>query len=136
MPLLRRYRLALECALLALVAYLGAVGVSTLLQSRLDDVPPPEPDAAPAAAAPAVEPLAAYAVIAERDVFNPTPGGAPATRDRGTLRLEGVALHGRDARAVIEDTATHRQELYRVGDAVGYARVAAIDWVRVTIARA
>src|SRR5206468_8218912 len=90
-----------------------------------------------ATAPPAVlEPLSAYAVIAERDVFNPTPGGAaPASASRTSHRLEGVALHGREARAVLEDTTTHRQELYRVGDTVGGARIAAIDWDRVTLAR-
>ena len=36
---------------------------------------------------------------------------------------------------MIEDTATHRQELYRVGDPIGSARVTAIDWDRVTLER-
>jgi general secretion pathway protein C len=36
---------------------------------------------------------------------------------------------------VIEDVAAHRQDLYRVGDEVGGARVAAIDWDRVTLSR-
>src|SRR5262249_3532435 len=44
-----------------------------------------------------------------------------------------VGLDGREARAVIEDTTTHQQELYRVGDRVAGARVAAIDWDRVTL---
>src|SRR5262249_22929770 len=43
---------------------------------------------------------------------------------------------GADARAVIEDAAGHRQDLYRVGDVVGGARIAAIDWDRVTLERA
>jgi general secretion pathway protein C len=37
---------------------------------------------------------------------------------------------------VIEDATTHRQELYRVGDDVDGARIVAIDWDRVTLARA
>jgi general secretion pathway protein C len=131
---LRRHRLVLECALLALVAYLGAFGVSAMLRSGIDEVPPADPEGGMAGGAPAVEPLAAYAVIAERDVFNPTPGGATGGVER-TLRLEGVALHGTEARAVIEDTSTRRQELYRVGDAVGDARVTAIGWDRVTLIR-
>ena len=44
-------------------------------------------------------------------------------------------LHGTSAHAVIEDTATHRQELYRVGDEIRGARVAAITWHQVTLAR-
>ena len=35
---------------------------------------------------------------------------------------------------MIEDTASHHQDLYRVGDSVGGARLAAIDWDHVTLA--
>src|SRR5881398_2688732 len=132
MGFVRRHRLALELALLALVAYLAAVGVTTALDAAVDDVPPApvEPAAAPPPHGPG--PLADYALIAERDLFNPArEGGAPARH--AALRLWGVGLQGRDARAVIEDTATHRQELYRVGDQVGGARIASIDWDRVTL---
>src|SRR5437899_3304505 len=48
MGFVRRHRLALELALLALVAYLAAVGVTTGLGTAVDDVPP-----APAAETPA-----------------------------------------------------------------------------------
>ncbi len=131
----RRLRLVGECALLALVAYLGAFGVSAVRRGGVDDVPPAPDgeDATPAGAA--VEALAAYAVIAERDLFNPAPGGGATLSEPRGLRLEGVALHGAEARAVIEETATRRQELYRVGDTIGDARVAAIDWDRVTLTR-
>src|SRR5689334_3574991 len=134
MAFARRHRLVVELALLALVAYLAAIGAGAGARLALDDVPAAPDDAAAAtepAAGPA--PLADYAVIAERDVFN--PGGA-ARDARRTLRLWGVALDGRDARAVIEDATTHRQELYRVGDDVDGARIVAIDWDRVTLARA
>jgi general secretion pathway protein C len=131
MAFARRHRLVVELALLALVAYLAAIGASAGTRLALDDVPAAPEDAA-AATEPATgpAPLADYAVIAERDVFN--PGGAARDAHR-TLRLWGVALDGRDARAVIEDATTHRQELYRVGDAIGSARVTAIDWDRVTL---
>jgi len=132
MGFVRRHRLALELALLALVAYLAAVGVTTGLGAAVDEVPPPPVEAAAAPSPHAPGPLADYALIAERDLFNPArEGGAPA-RHAG-LRLWGVGLQGREARAVIEDTATHRQELYRVGDQVGGARIASIDWDRVTL---
>src|SRR6266576_3313066 len=111
MGFVRRHRLALELALLALVAYLAAVGVTTGLGTAVDDVPPAPAEAAAAVASHAPAPLAGYA----------------------RLRLWGVGLQGREARAVIEDTATHRQELYRVGDQVGGARIASIDWDRVTL---
>src|SRR5438477_8482897 len=133
MPFARRHRLALELVLLALVAYLAAAGVNAGIRIAVDDVPAAPPDAP----APAVDdppaPLADYAVIAARDIFNPRD--RIAAERRGTLRLWGVGLRGGDARAVIEDTTTHRQELYRVGDEVAGARIAAIDWDRVTLAR-
>jgi len=133
----RRHRLALELGLLVLVAWLAALAVTSALHVAVDDVPPalaaPE---APAVAAPAPGPLADYAVIAARDVFNPAPAASGGSGRHGTLRLWGVGLQGSDARAVIEDTTTHRQELYRVGDDVGGRRIVAIDWDRVTLAYA
>ena len=128
----RRHRLALELVLLALVGYLAAVGVTTGLGTAVDDVPPAPAAAAPAPGAHTPGPLADYALIAERDIFNPARGGG-ADAPHAALRLWGVGLQGSEARAVIEDTTTHRQELYRVGDQVGGARVAAIDWDRVTL---
>jgi type II secretion system protein C len=133
----RRHRLALELGLLVLVAWLAALAVTSALRVAVDDVPPalaaPE---APAVAAPAPGPLADYGVIAARDVFNPAPAATGGSGRHGTLRLWGVGLQGSDARAVIEDTTTHRQELYRVGDDVGGRRIVAIDWDRVTLAYA
>ncbi len=128
----RRHRLALELVLLALVGYLAAVGVTTGLGTAVDDVPPAPAAAAPAPGARTPGPLADYALIAERDIFNPARGGG-ADAPRAALRLWGVGLQGSEARAVIEDTTTHRQELYRVGDQAGGARVASIDWDRVTL---
>src|SRR6266852_1223938 len=129
----RRHRLALELVLLALVAYLAAVGVTTGLGTAVDDVPPAPAEAAAAVASHGTAPLADYALIAERDVFNPARGGGNGPSSPARLRLWGVGLQGREARAVIEDTATHRQELYRVGDQVGGARIASIDWDRVSL---
>jgi len=134
MGFVRRHRLALELGLLALVAYLAAVGVTTGLGTAVDDVPPAPAEAAAAVASHAPAPLADYALIAERDVFNPARGGGNGPSSPARLRLWGVGLQGREARAVIEDTATHRQELYRVGDQVGGgARIASIDWDRVSL---
>jgi general secretion pathway protein C len=136
MAFLRRHRLATELALLALVAYLAASGVSIALRTRFATLPPAPAaaaSAAPAAAAPA--PLAEYAVIAERDVFNPAGARTGvATSDRHpALRLWGVAYSGATARAVIEDVAAHRQDLFGVGDRIGESRIASIDWDRVTL---
>jgi len=125
---------AVELVLIAVVAYLAALAVSAGLQLASDAPTPAAAETvAPTAAAP-LAPLAAYAIIAERDLFN--PAGAPRDGTPATgLRLEGVALHGEEACAVIED-ASGQQSLYRVGDAVAGARVSAIGWDRVTLARA
>jgi len=131
MLLARRHLLAFEFALLALVTYLAALGVSEGIRLAVDDVqvaPAEQPAHAPEHA-PA--PLADYAIIADRDIFN--PARVAAARQTGTLRLWGVGFAGREARAVIEDTEARRQDLYRVGDRVGGARVTAIDWDRVTL---
>lgn len=130
----RSYRLALEAALALLFTGFVAFGLSTVLRTTLDDVPPATEVPATADAHP-LEPLDAYAVIATRDVFNPGGEGAVAATSTAALRLWGTGLHGGEARAVIEDVAAHRQDLYRVGDEVGGARVAAIDWDRVTVSR-
>ena len=132
----RPHRLALELGLLVAVAWLAALGVSSAVRLAVDDVPPAptEPATPPAAAPPG--PLADYAVIAARDVFNPAPAGTSRSGRAATFRLWGVGLDGNDARAVIEDTRTHRQDLYRVGDEVAGGRIVAIDWDRVTLAHA
>src|ERR1043166_3750968 len=134
MPVVRPHRLALDIALLALVGWLAAVGVGAGLRLAVDDVPSSSADdEAPTSAPAPPAPLADSAVIAARTIF--TPPGHAAERPV-TLRLWGVGLQGEEARAVIEDTTTHRQELYRVGDRIGGARIAAIDWDHVTLERA
>jgi general secretion pathway protein C len=135
MTFVQRHRLASELALLALVAYLAALSVSAGVRSLWADALPPPPAPVEPVAVEPTAPLAAYAVIAERDIFNPGAAGA-GRRAAGALRLWGVAFTGHEARAVIEDTATHRQDLYRVGDTVGGARIASIDWDRVALAGA
>src|SRR5439155_1052748 len=99
MGFVRRHRLALELALLALVAYLAAVLVTTGLGTAVDDVPPAPVEAAAAVASRAPAPLADYALIAERDLFNPARGGGNGPSSHARLRLWGVGLQGREARA-------------------------------------
>src|SRR5207245_2916265 len=101
MGFVRRHRFAIELALLALVAYLAAVGVTTGLGTAVDDVPSAPAEAA-AVASRAPAPLADYALIAERDVFNPARGGGNGPSGPERLRLWGVGLQGREARARAE----------------------------------
>src|SRR5262249_57349670 len=82
----------------------------------------------------ALDPLDSYSVIAARDVFN--PAAATDRRVAEGLRLWGVGIHGTSGHAVIEDLETHRQELYRVGDAIRGARIVSIAWDRVTLEQA
>jgi general secretion pathway protein C len=121
-----------ELALLVVVAALAAVGANAAL--RLATTPLPERGPLPHAPMPAPhEPLEAWAPIAARDIFN---DGAPASRTAkdAPQRLVGVGFQGGEARAVIEDARTRRQELVRVGDPVGDARVTAIAWDHVVLA--
>lgn len=115
-----------------LVAALAALGVSTGLWAMLDD-PPVTPAAVVPTPVAEPGPAERYETIVARDLFD--PGAAGRSPAGGTLRLWGVGLHGGEARAVLEDTTTHRQSLYRVGDEVGGARITAIEWNRITLRR-
>jgi general secretion pathway protein C len=135
MPASRRLWLALEIGLAALVVTLAAYGVSAGLRAATgSDLPPAANPPSVASLRPhAPGPLESYAVIAARDLFNPLPDADRQLTDG--LRLWGVGLHGARGHAVIEDVEARRQELYRVGDTVRGARVAAIAWDRVTLER-
>src|SRR6266481_2149755 len=89
----RELELALLVVSIALVAY-GA--------SAATPVNAPHPIAS--------EPLDAWAPIAARDLFNGARDAVPAD---GSRRLVGVGFQGGEARAAIEDTRTHRQELLK-----------------------
>jgi general secretion pathway protein C len=123
-------RRGLELALLVVVTSLAALGVSAALRAAVEPLPPDPPPAAESA--PPLEPLDAYAPIVARDVF----GGADASPASTTTRLVGVGFQGGEARAAIEDTTTHRQDLVRVGDALGDGRVKTIAWDHLVLASA
>ena len=129
----RRLRLAFELGLVLLVVTLAAYGVSAAIRvATSGEVPIAtfEPQDG-GVARHALDPLDSYGVIAARDVFN--PAAATDRRVAEGLRLWGVGLHGTSGHAVIEDLETHRQELYRVGDAIRGARIVGIAWDRVTL---
>jgi general secretion pathway protein C len=130
--------------LLAGIAWFGARATSALVAGRLDapraaSVPPP----APAAVAAPAEPKSAYAVIHERDVFNATKGRAPVDGPAGNAKrtalnekLWGTALDADPSRsyAIIEDQATRKQALYRVGESIlDTATLARVEWDRVVL---
>ena len=128
----RRHRLIVEIGLLAIVAYLAGLGVRQAVLARVDAAPP-----TPALAATRgtdLGPLADYAVIAERDLFNVAHAAVGGESQSARLRLWGIAFAGDEARAIIEDTETRTQALYRLGDSVGGGRLASIGWDRATVA--
>lgn len=130
----RRYRLVLEVGLLAVVAALAAFGVTAGMRLTLDPLAAvPAPSGDPTPGPNRTSPLDDYALIATRDLFG-TDAGVAASGD-GPLRLSGIGWYGGEARAVITDAATGRQDLYRTGDAVGGARIASIHWDHVVLAR-
>jgi general secretion pathway protein C len=140
--------IALNLLLLAMIAFFGARIASAMIAARLA-APSARalPAAAPPAPAAAAEPESAYAMIAERDVFNAVkrqgaePGGASETAYKRTdlnLKLWGTALAHDPAEsfAIIEDQAARRQNLYRVGDTIlEVATLARVEWDRVVLSR-
>src|SRR5262245_53506526 len=129
----RGYALTLEVGLVMLVAALAALGVSIGSWAVLDELPADTTPPAPHARATGPVPLERYEPILARDLFDPDAGHGATTG--GALRLWGVGLYGGEARAVVEDTTTHRQALYRIGDEVLGARIASIEWNRITLTR-
>lgn len=140
----------------ALTAALGVVSAQTVagtIARELDTLPPPPAPAgrvvAPAAQEP--RPAGGYGVIVERNLFNSkNPGGVvetvPVSRSAAAAptplpplnaRLIGTVLGAGDGYAIIEDSATRRQELYRLNERVMRdAKLIAIERDRVKLARA
>ena len=140
--------IALNLLLLAMIAFFAARIVSAVAAARYAAAPPRAASAAAALSAPAAnEPESAYAVIAERDVFNAVKragGGDDATstaaykRTDLNLKLWGTAVAHEPAHsfAIIEDLAARRQVLYRVGDPVlEVATLARVEWDRIVLTR-
>ena len=102
------------------------------------------PPGGPAVAAPAQphQPVSAYNVIANRNVFSPTRSDAPtAATATGSLlggpkpNLQGVVLRDVTSIAYLEDPLTKRVAGYRIGDTIAGGRVEAITADHVIISR-
>ena len=137
-------RLLVVNVALGIVSVLLAVGVfRTLLAKR--PLPPPPPPRAVSAPAPAVAPTpgdagpGAYAVVAARNLFNPsrseTPTVAAAAAPVAKPILHGVVIDGSKSRAFLEDPALKRVAGYSVGDRVGGGTIDKIGDDRVVILR-
>jgi general secretion pathway protein C len=129
----RRLRLGLELTLLACVVLLGALAIRTGIRTAVAVVPPPAAARGPSAPPHALRPLEAYEPIAARDIFNAGTFGSGANGGPSGLVLLGVGLNGEAAHAVIEDPATSKQTLVRVGDELRGLTVSAIGWDEVTL---
>jgi len=138
--------IALNVSLLTMIAFFGARIASTMIAARLAGAPPAAP--APAAAAQTssdAEPESAYAMIADRDVFNAVKREQPASGTTTTykrtdlnLKLWGTAVAHvpQESIAIIEDQAARRQMLYHVGDSIlETATLARVEWDRVVLNR-
>src|SRR5262249_24985884 len=138
-----RHLIWVNLFLLALVAYWGASAVSTAVAAKLTLAPtvhvkPPPP---PIAREPK-RPLAYYASIGNRDIFNstkpePTKAAEPPKPTECKLKLWGVAVHsGGASYCVIEDLTTHKQDVFRIGaPAPGCGTVKNIEWDKVILDR-
>jgi len=122
----------LSVVLIACGVYLGFAIFKQVAPTRQDQTPPQDPEVTPskpAEKAPPRPPLSRYRAIAERNLFRIETGGqTPAEpaidiealkETQLKLKLWGtVSGQGPEVFAVIEDSQSRRQNLYRVGDAV------------------
>lgn len=139
-----RYLVLVHLVLLGLAAYWAASTVTAAIAAKLTPLPRVRLTAAPPPIAQQpIHPLAHYAAIHTRDIFNsakpeePKPP-PPPVKTRLNLRLWGVAIHHGNAPsyAIIEDQSVRKQDLYRVGDTVaGAATLVRIEWDKVTLER-
>ncbi len=146
MKLTPRHLIFLNLVLLALVAYTGALTVSTAIAERLAPGPairlsPPPP----ALKKEDKRPATYYAAISTRDIFNsvkpqefvPTPAPV-ATECKG--KLIGVVVNKKDpahSYAIVETAADHKQDAYRVGRTVpNCGIVKEVAWEQIILSHA
>lgn len=129
---------------LALVAYSGALAVNSFIAMRL--TPPalsPSPKEPLPQKSSTGQPLSHYAVIYTRDIFNSVKSLAQSgkvtsqTASTLPLRLWGTAVGSNaGAFAIIEDSSSHTQGLYREGDTISTEiKLAKVEWDRVILQR-
>ena len=122
--------------LLATAAFFAASSVNAMIATRLLPPLPTETSAAPSAAGSAgTPPLSHYSAIAERDVFNPPRAvearaveSAPTAAPLNAKLLGTAPGEGLDSFAVLEDGASRKQELFRVGDRFQDRTLARVAW--------
>jgi type II secretory pathway component PulC len=124
----------------------AAVFSFQLVRAFLAAPAPPAPRGAPApqAAAPATDerarasvPLAAYDVVASKNLFNPSRSEAGTASVAPTTKpfLYGIVLKDGAPAAFLEDPVTKKVTGYKVGDAVAGGQLERIEADRVVIRR-
>lgn len=126
--------------LLAMGAFFTASAVNSVIAMRL--LPPLDvklEPAPPSESANGVPSISRYAAITERDVFNPqraveaTSSSAPVTSPLNARLLGTAPGTGIDSYAILEDSGTRKQELYRMGDRFQDRALARIEWDHVVL---
>ena len=127
-----------QLLLLGLAAFFAASTVNGFVAMGLRPRPVldlAEPEAP--VEAPKKRPVAYYAPITERDVFNPPrpkEDVSPVAVSDLKAKLLGTAPgEGMDSYAIIEDQGSKRQELYRLGDLVQGRTLTKVEWSRVIL---
>jgi general secretion pathway protein C len=118
-----RYVMALNLALIAILAYFLALSVNDIILGRVAGTSPAHLPSLLGAepSAPAIRPRALYEAIARRDIFNLEPvTEAPAEVATNLhIRLLGTStLTLSQPFIIVEDDNTHEQSLYRMGDEI------------------
>jgi general secretion pathway protein C len=127
-----------QLLLLAVAAFLSANVVNVWIAARFQPHPAPAKSPLRAPEMPeAKRPLAYYAPITDRDIFNPprpTQPGAQAPAGRLDVKLLGTAPSvGMDSYAIIADDESKPQMLYRVGDSVRGRVLSRVAWDHVVV---
>lgn len=125
-----------QLGLLATAAFFAASSVNAMISMRLLPPLPAEMPAAPAASGSAgTPPLARYSAITERDVFNPPRAvearaveSAPTASPLNAKLLGTAPGEGIDSYAILEDGASRKQDLYRIGDRFQDRTLAKVAW--------
>ncbi|HUY19712.1 MAG TPA: type II secretion system protein GspC [Candidatus Binataceae bacterium] len=119
-----RYLVVLNAVLVAAMAYFAALCVNDIISRRLHPVVSPASTAAVAAPLSASHARSYYDQIARRDIFNLEPvhtrtlAPPPVARELHVKLLGTSQITIGQPFAIVEDTRTGRQLLYRVGDKI------------------